>query len=58
MNENTKIGGSHTSKEECKKCGCKWERYRLGSFDWEYEDCIDCRMYEWRLKFEEEESSK
>ena len=36
-------GPSHTD-EKCKGCGKKWKRYRLGSFDWEYKDCLECEI--------------
>ena len=36
-------GGPHKTDEICKKCGKKWERYRGGSYDWEYKDCSSCR---------------
>ena len=45
----TKYGGPSTSKETCKKCGDVWERYRGGSYDWEYKDCFKCRMYQANL---------
>lgn len=41
---NTPIGGSRYTEEVCKCCGKKWQRYRLGSFDWEYRDCGECEI--------------
>jgi hypothetical protein len=40
------IGGPHWSAETCKKCGRKWNRYRGGSYDWEYRDCHECVVKE------------
>ncbi len=42
MSEFAKYGGSSTKKELCLCCGKNWERFRLGSFDYQYKDCPSC----------------
>ena len=40
------FGGPSHTEEECKICGKEWTRSRGGSWDWEYQDCIECFIKE------------
>lgn len=40
------MGGPSDTKEKCEKCDKEWTRHRLGSFDYEYTDCLDCLIEE------------